>query len=73
MSASIFVAGVGVDGVLRGSFDVSKKAKLDMFITIQRFGTNAGRSHPTKHLWSLLQGVYPTCFTQGVCATCETR
>jgi len=73
MSASIFVAGVGEDGILRGSFDVSKKARLDMFITIQRLVANAGGSHPTKHPWSLLQGVYPTCFTQGVYATCETR
>jgi len=31
VGASIVVAGVGVGGVLRGSSDVSKWAKLDMF------------------------------------------
>jgi len=31
VGASIIVAGVGVGGVLRGSSDVSKWAKLDMF------------------------------------------
>jgi hypothetical protein len=63
VGASIVVVG-GVGGVLRGSSDVSKGAKLDMFDTIQRLGANAGGSHLTKHPWSLLQGVYATCETR---------
>jgi len=34
VGASIVVADVGVSGVLKGSTDVSKVAKLDMFDTI---------------------------------------
>ena len=63
VGASIVVAGVGVGGELRGSSDVSKWAKLDMFETHELY-SKRGRHSTHCTLGCLFNGIYATCETR---------